>query len=381
MAAWRMFSLGIVAGTLTFGISCTLHQQTPPVRQYDAGKLMEIVRGYGHSVQTAGSAPLKLATAPKPTPVDDLKDNESEYRNQIAADLIQKDYAALEDAAHDARIGKTRFTGGSWKLFTFYLAVSSPIVGNQATDEDWTYHIANLKAWAAARPDSATARIALSDAYQDYAEKARGQGYSNTVSTSGWKLYSERYALSAASLADAAEMKEKCPYWYESMQHVALAQGWEKAQAKELFEQAVAFEPTYYHYYREYAYYLLPKWEGNPGEVEAFAKDVYERVRGQYGAFLYFEIATQLTCQCDSNDTDMENLSWPRIKEGYAALGQLYGYSTLKNNRYAHMAFEAQDKPAAQEAFAKIGDDWDHMVWKTGANFDRAKAWAVSNGD
>jgi hypothetical protein len=331
--------------------------------------------------QTAGSAPLKLATAPKPTPVDDLKDNESEYRNQIAADLIQKDYAALEDAAHDARIGKTRFTGGSWKLFTFYLAVSSPIVGNQATDEDWTYHIANLKAWAAARPDSATARIALSDAYQDYAEKARGQGYSNTVSTSGWKLYSERYALSAASLADAAEMKEKCPYWYESMQHVALAQGWEKAQAKELFEQAVAFEPTYYHYYREYAYYLLPKWEGNPGEVEAFAKDVYERVRGQYGAFLYFEIATQLTCQCDSNDTDMENLSWPRIKEGYAALGQLYGYSTLKNNRYAHMAFEAQDKPAAQEAFAKIGDDWDHMVWKTGANFDRAKAWAVSNGD
>jgi hypothetical protein len=58
-------------------------------------------------------------------------------------------------------------------------------------------------------------------------------------------------------------------------------------------------------------------------------------------------------------------------------MGQLYGYSTLKNNRYAHMAYEAQDKEAAREAFAKIGEDWDHTVWRGGsANFDRAKAWA-----
>jgi hypothetical protein len=65
MAAWRMFSLGIVAGTLTFGISFTLHQQTPPVRQYDAGKLMEIVRGYGHSVTDRWERPVKTGNCTK----------------------------------------------------------------------------------------------------------------------------------------------------------------------------------------------------------------------------------------------------------------------------------------------------------------------------
>jgi hypothetical protein len=140
--------------------------------------------------------------------------------------------------------------------------------------------------------------------------------YANTVSAEGWKLHAERYALDAATLAEAAKLPEKCPYWYEAMQQIALEQGWEKAQARELFEQAIAFEPDYYHYYREYAYYLLPKWEGQPGDVEAFAKEMYEKVGGQYGAYLYFEIASLVTCQCDSNDSDMENLSWPRIKEG-----------------------------------------------------------------
>jgi hypothetical protein len=192
-----------------------------------------------------------------------------------------------------------------------------------------------------------TARIALAQAYGGYAEKARGQGYANTVSAEGWRLHAERYALDAATLAEAASFRKSVRTGMRRCSGSLSKQGWEKAQARELFEQAVAFEPDYYHYYREYAYYLLPKWEGQPGDVEAFAKETYEKVGGQYGAYLYFEIASLVTCQCDSDDSDMENLSWPRV--------------------------------AARGAFAKIGEDWDHTVWHGGsANFDRAKAWAGS---
>jgi hypothetical protein len=56
-------------------------------------------------------------------------------------------------------------------------------------------------------------------------------------------------------------------------------------------------------------------------------------------------------------------MSWPKIKEGYAALGHLYGLSSLKMNRFAYMASAAGDKLAAQAAFAMIGNDWDHQIW------------------
>jgi hypothetical protein len=85
---------------------------------------------------------------------------------------------------------------------------------------------------------------------------------------------------------------------------------------------------------------------------------VSTQVGGQKGRFLYFEIASLVTCQCDSADSHMETLYWPKIKEGYATLAQLYGYSNLKMNRFVQMAVEAHDRTAAHEVFAAIGDDW-----------------------
>jgi hypothetical protein len=42
------------------------------------------------------------------------------------------------------------------------------------------------------------------------------------------------------------------------------------------------------------------------------------------------------------------------------------------------MAYEAGDQAAAREAFATIGDDWDHQVWRSSANFESAKVWAAN---
>ena len=256
--------------------------------------------------------------------------------------FLGKNYDALDQAAREDRATKARIKGGGWKLAIFYSALDQPTLKDQATDEDWTFHINGLKAWESARPESAAARIALAEAYMSYGDKARGAGYADTVSNTGWQLFGERNAMAASALAEAAKLKEKCPYWYESMQQLALSQGWDKAQARQLLDQAVAFEPSYYHYYREYTNYLLPKWYGSPGEAEAFADEASINVGGQEGKFVYFEIASLIMCQCDSDESDMQHLSWPKVKEGYAALGELYGYSNLKMNRFAHMAVESR---------------------------------------
>jgi hypothetical protein len=355
--------------------SC-MQARTAERPQVDSAILMQAVREYRRNVHPVGASGTSQHAQDFTNSANSVRDNEGEYQRGIAADFVEKNFDSLERSAHDARTEKSRFSGGVWKLYSFYTALSAPIIGEQTTDEDWKLHIAILKEWELAKPESVTARVALAETYINYADHARGQGYANTVSDTGWKLHAERNALAASTLIEAARLKEKCPFWYEVMQHVALGQGWDKSSARELFEQAVAFEPSYYHFYREYTYYLLPKWYGAPGEAEDFAAEVSKRVSGPEGKFIYFEIASLITCQCDSNDSHMEKLSWPTIKEGYAALGQLYGLSPLKTNRFAHMAYEAGDQNAAREAFAMIGDDWDHQVWRSSANFETAKVWA-----
>lgn len=220
---------------LLFVICCARRQAVTASRYRDAHELVELSREYGQRAQLSSMAPgSHTAASQLPAEVDN-NETEGEYQNVVAAALVQKDFDALEKMARDARERKTRFSGGVWKLYSYYVALSIPILGESASDEDWKFHFANLKAWVEARPESAAARIALASAYEGYGNKARGSGYASSVSDDGWKVYAERYEQAASVLADAAILKEKCPFWYEAMQDLALAQGWEKSQEKQLF--------------------------------------------------------------------------------------------------------------------------------------------------
>jgi hypothetical protein len=123
---------------------------------------------------------------------------------------------------------------------------------------------------------------------------------------------------------------------------------------------------------------LQTKWYGDEGELESFAKEASDRVGGPKGDILYFEITSLKACQCDAPKDVLQNMSWPRIKSGYAALEQMYGASSMKRNRFASMAVKAGDKEAAREAIVAIGTEWDKDVWLSSEKFESAKNWAIS---
>jgi hypothetical protein len=300
---------------------------------------------------------------------------ERTYKINMRQLLKQENFAALDEAAEQARKTKGRLPGGVWNLLVFYEAVDAPPTGTKASDAEWQAHIALLKRWIEQKPQSVTARVALGDAYLHYAWKARGDGYAKTVSESGWKTMKERMELSAATLMEASKLPTKCPYWYEVMQSLLRSAGIEKPKMHELFEAAIAFEPTYNDFYREQATYLLPKWAGEPGEAEAFAEETYKRVGGKEGAFLYFEIASTIYCDC-ANEPQPLKLSWKRIQEGYAYMSATYGTSNLKRNRMASLALQAHDRAVAHEMFAHIGNAWDPDTWRSKARFEQVKTWA-----
>jgi hypothetical protein len=308
------------------------------------------------------------------------QENEATYEHRIQLYFHYRNFRDLEREADEARTRKGRVVGGVWKIFEIYVALGKDAVEGEGTDANWKAYLETFKAWMAAESESATARVALANAYIEYAWHARGRGYSDTVSHKGWNLMEERMELARTTLLQAARLREKCPYWFEAMQMVATAQGWDKASTRELFNRASAFEPAYFHYYREYANFLLPKWYGEEGETEAFAAELLKRPDTPDNAVIYFEVASLIVCPCSSgsNRTDLGELSWPEIKKGYAVLDKNYGISNRKRNRFAYVATLARDKSAAQEAFAQIGANRDTSVWASNESFESVKSWANS---
>lgn len=303
------------------------------------------------------------------------------YQGVIAGILKQEKFEELDCLANRARSSKKRFLGGMWELHILYSGlynvVQYPVT--HATQEDWDAQIQRLQRWIAARPNSVTARVALADVYINYAADARGHGFANTVSDSGWKLFEERTAEAKRLLDQASTLPTKCPEWYLAMQSVAQYQNWDAARARALFEEASKLESGYQYYARMFANYLLPKWAGEPGDTEKFVQEVSDRIGGAQGDIMYFQIAIAPNVICGCNDNP--HLSWERIEKGFEASEKQYGVSMWILNRIAYLAAHFGDDPmTADKALTRIGDQWDEDTWGSKENFDQVKKFASEYG-
>ncbi len=294
------------------------------------------------------------------------------YEAAIRQMLYQKNFQEIDRLAADARASKARFTGGYWKVHMIYRAIEQPLDGVNAAETDWTRHIALLEQWKDQYPTSITPRIALAEAYDNYGWHARGGGYADKVTDNGWQLLAERAHKGQAILEEAETLQEKCPEWFAAMIQIARSEDWETAPFNALVQKAMAFEPDYYYYYRMVADSLLPKWGGEEGDSARFAEAVADRIGGKKGDVIYFEIATTLVCACD-NEARLNGMSWPRIKNGYLALQEIYGDTISHKNEIALMAFRAGDLDYAAEIFNQIGDQWDKAVWLNHDHFTNFK--------
>lgn len=317
-------------------------------------------------------------TVPVPIANDDASEVDAQpvqaFRTTVRNALNHEDFAQLEEIASAARSEKSRFTGGDWKLHAFYLTVQGP--GSEtAPDMTWTHHMERLQRWTAAKPESVTPRVALGSAYLRYAWKVRGHGYSNTVTPEAGKLFGDRIEQARAVLEQAQALPVQDPQLYRNLLEVALTQGWSRGQEEQLFLQATARDPQYFYFYIGQANYLMPKWYGQPGDAEKFAQSAADQVGGAEGDFIYFHIAASENC-CRS--AQLPDLSWDRVKRGFAALEQLYGSTNQLRNVAAYMAVAHDDNEFAQQLFARIGNDWDATVWHSKEKFETSKVAAAA---
>ena len=351
--------------TCTSDTSCSIRESKLFLTALRAGALLALIVAFrsgafgstGHAVAIS-KLPNCGVVGLDVDPVTDVHAFE-EYKGSILELLKRERFRELDCLADAARSGKTRFAGGAWKLRVFYGALEKPPL--HATEVDWKNHLRLLKHWVSSRPQSITARVALAEAYDGYGWNARGEGFSDTISESGSNLFAARLKKAEQILQQASTLKAKCPEWYAAMQEVALGEGWHLERASALLQRAIAFEPTYDAYYRNYAHFLLPKWYGRDGDSERFAQESADRLGGEDGDILYFLIAKELGCAC--NAPQFSRMSWPRVQKGFDELEKKYGVSLIALNSYALMANNSNDSVAADPIFKRIGDNWDKDTW------------------
>lgn len=298
--------------------------------------------------------------------------DEAAFGTRVRTQLEQENFLVLDSVAAAERLGRTRFPGGGWKLYTFYSAVETPKVKPPATEAEWADTLDRLKRWAAQRPESVTAHIALGYAYLNYAWQARGHGDAASVTPEGGRLMHERLKLATTELQRA---EGKCPEWYYVMLQVGRLDGWEGEDLTAFLQRAITYEPEFYYSYLEVARGLMPKWRGKEGDVEKFIEDSANKVGGKPGDILYWQITQSIIGDRDFGNT-VQHLSWSRAMVGYQALVAQYGVTSTGQNQLAQMAARFGDYMVTDETMTQIGDHWDPGTWGTKEYFDKVKTWA-----
>jgi WD40 repeat protein len=296
----------------------------------------------------------------EPPPVGDVQ---TDFENRLRQLRRDENFEALDQEAESLRKSQARLPGGLPKLELFYELLAVP---PESTDEGWQAHLDRLNKWVETRPDSATARIALGAALIGHAWYARGGGFAGTVTEEGWEQFGKRLDAAREHLEAAAKMVDDDPGVYHYMLSVAKGQGWESQKTRAVFERAIAIDPEYVGAYLTMAEILMPRWQGEPGELELFALQTASRLKGDAGEEMYFRIACRVWFYEGELLFVRTKFPYERVRDAGIAMLRRRP-ETFQSNRPLHhlcrFACDAGDVELARELFVDLGNSWWDRVW------------------
>jgi hypothetical protein len=264
--------------------------------------------------------------------------------------LQDKQFAKLDEIASSLRQKPEVLPSGYWTLDDFYSDLSD--VERSDSDRKWQEYFSLLDAWIKASPQSPTPKIAKAGALVDYAWKARGGGYANTVSDDGWRLMKERLQQADELLKAANALPVKCPHMYYEWQTVALGQGWELKQYDHLIADAQKNYPTYAPALMHKTYFVQPRWHGKEGDAETFMKQAADKVGGTDGDILYARLVWYLQSLNLSDKFFAENkVDWKRTERGMQAIIKRYPHDTMPRAELIRLALDANHEDVAKHVF------------------------------
>ncbi|HTV40185.1 MAG TPA: hypothetical protein VMF08_06405 [Candidatus Sulfotelmatobacter sp.] len=317
-----------------------------------------------------------VVVTPETTEIYDIE-------NKANALLQSRQFDQLDAMAQKFLDTKACYADGKWKLFYLFNGLDFPPPANtnaplrrpyyftqgfdftgEAYAPDWTNRLALLREWVEAKPNSATAPVALAKGLVDYAWQARGHDYANGVTEMGWKLFFQRLNEAGQILKNSKTAEEICPEWWAVALRVELGLQSNRNTFDTTFEGATRAFPDFAEFYFWRADYLLPRWYGSDGELERDLEKSTNAVGGEAGDMLYARVVWFLHHWVPSNNLFQEyGLSWERTNKGLQDLEKQYPDSLALENEAAHLAVIGRDRQAAKEYFDQTGGKIDLSAW------------------
>ena len=125
----------------------------------------------------------------------------------------------------------------------------------------------------------------------------------------------------------------------------------------------------------------MPRWNGEEGEWQQFAKDAISLTPKSEGKSIYMRIVGSFLLDPSKATLNDSRISWPLLKQGYIDVEQNYPGSRWNLNNFCKYACIVGDKETAKGLFKRIGNDPYIAAWVSKAEFDKWRLWAEKDSN
>ncbi|MFZ6753910.1 hypothetical protein ACO0KY_11115 [Undibacterium sp. Dicai25W] len=296
---------------------------------------------------------------------------------------MAKRFIELDAMADNFRKSDARFPGGDQKLRHFYYGLGSIEgetcgCGGYETLVSFEQKELLVREWLVKKPQSIAAHIVMAKMLINYAWRARGHGYANTVTYNQEKIYKDK--LTQAGILMKSLNPKDDPQIYGIYTTIARASSNPRPKLDSIYAEVTKQYPSLFISYSNRADILQEKWFGQPGELSAYIQSLLSSPGGENGKIAYSYVADRLIGQYSWQELyTVTGLTWPLVKEAYATREKKYGMNNNNWNILLSLAVAGRDIPVAKMAIQHIGDDWDSDVWREKKYFTQTVAWVKSH--
>ncbi len=220
------------------------------------------------------------------------------------------------------------------------------------------------RAFTAADRDNPTADILDGEFYVDEAWCARGGGYADTVTSSGWQLFGERLDAAEKILTQSyAKAPQDTPMIASAMMTVVLGKQEPRDQMELWFQRGIQADPDNFGIYMQKRWYLLPRWYGSDEDVAAFGLEC--ATSDNWSAKIPLVLAESMS---DAGGRDplvyAQPAIWGSLEKVYRGYLERLPNSFHYRSLFAKNAVQGEHWDVAKEQFKILGDDWDRAVFE-----------------
>lgn len=250
-------------------------------------------------------------------------------------DALVADYLKSDTRAPDGRQAVYLLTSSMSEWFEYW-----------GEDQDAQME-QRLKSWRTQFPDSAFQPIVAAMFAQSTAWRARGTGYSTTVTPEGWRFFRERNQKAWDILMANKENSSHIPSWYEEAISIGTDLDVDEKMLRQLFDEGVRRHPGFYSLYFTYARQFAPRWGGDWESIDAFIIEQSAAKTNKEGDVLYarlYWLADQLAGQ-PPDFFQESKVDWRRMRHGFELL--MASYPNGDRNRASFAAFACRKHDSA----------------------------------